>query len=69
MIGSATKKSRIKISKKDAGSMNDRIGCLWILASLGVIYISVSLFGEGFGSAFIGAIGCFIVLVLALYSK
>lgn len=49
--------------------MNDRIGCLWILASLGVIYISVSLFGESFWSAFIGAIGCFIVLVLALYSK
>lgn len=46
--------------------MKNSMGCLWILASIGVISIAVKFFGEGSSSATIAGIAIFAVTVIAV---
>lgn len=45
--------------------MSDKVGCLWFLACIGVIYMAVDWFGEGATAAHLGAVAIFVVTALA----
>lgn len=46
--------------------MSNRVGCLYVLACIGVILLTVNLFGEGGFSATIAGIAVFAVTVIAI---
>lgn len=45
--------------------MSNSIGCLYLLAGIGVILLTVKLFGEGGFSATIAGIAVFVVTAIA----
>lgn len=49
--------------------MSNSIGCLYLLAGIGVILLTIKLFGEGSFSATIAGIAVFVVTVIAIIAS